>query len=595
MMLKELLEGGSPSNLSSLISVVERADAADIPLDTTGHVHFLRNFTIELIEPFLKYRIYEAGIRPQVSFGGYDTIYQELLDTHPEQDTLSPDITVLSLMLDRLDPQHHHPGWNSDKTAENLCKLFDLAAEKTNSLIVVNTFIPPFYREQGIALLENATDSEYEIRRLNDRVRNYVAGNASRFFLVDWGRLLRILGEERSIDYRYWYTSHAPFKSEFLDLYATEISRLIQASKGNIKKCLILDCDNTLWGGVIGEDGIEGIQIDPNEWPGKAFYRFQTSLLHLIERGVLIALCSKNNERDVWDVLDNHPDCLLKREHIAAWKIDWNNKASGISALAEELNLGLDSFVFIDDDPAQCELIKQSLPEVEVIQVPEHLYNYPDLLSKTRLFDTLAISEEDRNRTALYLQQEERSQERGSFSNIDDYLKSLEMHASIHRAHSRELPRVAQLTQKTNQFNLTTCRYSNPEIAALHEDPDSAIFTLKVSDRFGDLGLTGVLIAKLSGQTVEVDTLLLSCRILGRELEYLFVDYCLTELESQWKVTTWRARFIPTRKNRQTSGFWDKLGFNLLSETDGRKHYAIPSDARQRYNKVLTELQQDQE
>lgn len=595
MTLKAILESGSPSNLPSLISAVERADAADLPLPITGRVHFLRNFTIELIEPFLKYRIYEAGIRPQISFGGYDTVYQELLDAHSDfgQDTHSPDITVMSLMLDRLDPFYGSPGWNSSKATENVRALFELAAEKTDSLIAVNSFIPPFYREQGIASLENIVDSEYEIRKLNDSIRNFVASNSSRFFLMDWERMLRILGEERSIDYRYWYTSHAPFKSEFLDLYATDISRLIRASKGIIKKCLVLDCDNTLWGGIIGEDGIDGIQLDPNEWPGKAFFRFQRSLLHLIERGILIALCSKNNEQDAWDVINNHPNCLLKREHIAAWKINWDNKASNISALARDLNLGLDSFVYIDDDPAQCELIKQSLPDVEVLQVPERLYNYPNMLSKSMLFDTLAISEEDRNRTALYLQEEERSLERKSFSNIDDYLKGLEMRASIHTVSSSELPRIAQLTQKTNQFNLTTRRYSVPDIEALLEAPDTAIFSLKVSDKFGDQGLTGTLIAKLSGQTAEVDTLLLSCRILGRELEYLFVDYCLNELEKKWKVAEWRAQFCPTRKNQQTSDFWDIVGFNLLSETDGCKQYAIPSNDRQRYNKKIVEIQKD--
>ncbi len=594
MMSKELLGSSSNLNLSSLIADVERADAADISLDRTGKVRILRNFTIDLIEPFLKYGMYQAGISPQVSFGGYDTIYQDLLNLSPDQgrDPNTPDITVLSIMLDRLDPTCYAPGWTSVNVSEKVRELFDLAVERTNSLIAVNTFIPPFYREQGIALLHDVTDREYEICKLNEYVRKFVTERSSRIFLVDWERLVRILGEERSIDYRYWYTSQAPFKLEFLNLYATEISRLIRVSKGDVKKCLILDCDNTLWGGVVGEDGIEGIQLDPNEWPGTAFYRFQISILHLIERGVLIALCSKNNVQDVWSVLNSHPNCLLKREHIAAWKINWDNKASNISALAEELNLGLDSLVFIDDDPAQCELIKQSLPEVQVIQVPERLYNYPDLLHKAGLFDTLTVSKEDRNRTKLYLQEEERNLAQKSFSNIDEYLDSLEMCASIHRAHNHELARIAQLTQKTNQFNLTTRRYSTPEIAALQDDPSTAIFSLNVSDKFGDLGLTGVLIARRFGQSAEIDTFLLSCRILGRELEYLFVDYCLTALERTWNVNEWKALFIPTRKNQQTSTFWDDLDFQLLSESIDCKHYIASSETRRHFNKTFIEIQE---
>lgn len=580
MNLREILATGSTDNLPSLISAVNHADAVADKLDTCGKVFFLRNFTVDLIEPYIKYRLYESGIMPVVTIGEYDTIYQELLDDKSPLHGAQPDVVVVSLVLESLDSTCRHPGWTADTVREKLQDLFDLVAEKTDSMVAVNTFVPPFYREQGIAVLAKATDAESEIHRLNHFVRMYVSNNASRFFLMDWDRFVRILGEDRSMDYRYWYMSKAPFKSEFLDLYAIEISRLVRIVNGKVKKCLVLDCDNTLWGGVVGEDGVQGIHLDPNEWPGKAFYDFQTSLLCLIERGILIALCSKNNEQDVWEILDNNKHCLLKRKHLAAWRINWDNKAANIASLAQELNLGLDSFVFVEDDSAQCELIRQTLPDVTVIQVPKHFYDFPDILHKSGLFDTLTVSEEDEKRTALYQQERKRVTNKKSFSNIDDYLASLEIQATIHKAHKHELPRIAQLTQKTNQFNLTTQRYSEPEIEALLQNPNIAIYTLGVSDRFGDLGMTGVLVARHEGNAGVIDTLLLSCRILGRDLEYTFVDYSLSELEREWDVEQWIAEYIPTRKNEQTASFWDGLGFKFLAMTAGSKKYEISSATR---------------
>lgn len=596
MDLKRLLEGGPPDKLASLIATVEQADALADTLATHARIRFLRNFTVELIEPSLKFRLYEAGIRPDISFGDYDTIQQELLAGNPEQEKApTPDIIVLSLMLDRLDASYGKTGWEAGTARERVLSIFDLAAQRTTSVLAVNTFIPPFHRSQGIASFPQTTDAESEVRELNNEIRRYVAENSSRFFLMDWERYLRMLGEERSIDYRYWNISHAPFKNDFLSLYAGEIARLASAIRGKARKCLVLDCDNTLWGGVVGEEGVEGIQLDPNEWPGKAFYQFQQSVATLLGRGILVALCSKNNEQDVWDVLDTHPHSVLKREHISAWRINWENKASNIAALASELNLGLDSLVFIDDDPAQCELVTQTLPDVKVLQVPTRLYNYPELLPRNPLFDTLTISSEDLERTQLYQQEAIRTQEMDAFDNIDDFLKSLDMEVAIHRARDSELARVAQLTQKTNQFNLTTRRYSNPEIEALNDDPDIAFYTMTVSDKFGPLGLTGVLIARLSGCKGDIDTLLLSCRVLGRTLEYVFVDFCLEELERTRNITEWTASFIHSAKNKQVVSFWEQAGFKLLEEAADAtgKRYGVSSSARPGYNNVIVNIVQD--
>jgi FkbH-like protein len=351
---------------------------------------------------------------------------------------------------------------------------------------------------------------------------------------------------------------------------------------------LVLDCDNTLWGGIVGEAGIEGIKLDRNGYPGKAFYDFQTSVLHLAQRGVLIALCSKNNEADVFEVLDKHPWCRLKRSHLSGWRINWQDKAANIVEIAEELNLALDSFVLVDDNPVECDLVRKLLPQVTVLQVPEKLYRLPSLALEQGLFDTIRLTDEDRKRALLYQSESQRKTERGAFANVEDYLASLNTVACIHRARPAEIPRVAQLTQKTNQFNLTTRRYSERDVQAFVERQNAAVFTLSVQDRFGDLGLVGALILERSGAVVRIDTFLMSCRVLGRGLERAMVTHCLDVMKSIWEIDTWHAEYIPTRKNMQVVDFWSLSGFVQTGDAEGRRSYV--RDARESAGEIPSYL-----
>jgi FkbH-like protein len=477
-----------------------------------------------------------------------------------------------------------------DEVKEHLNQIYKLVSKHSNALIAINTFIPPFYSEWGIAHSPDILGLNYLITELNQYIRRFVIEHGNRFFIVDWERLIRILGEDNGIDYRYWYSSKAPFKNAFLDLYAIEIMKITRALKGKAKKCVLLDCDNTLWGGIIGEDGIEGIKLDKDIYPGRAFYEFQRNLIYLFERGVILCLCSKNNEDDVWEVLDNHPQSLLKRKHFSAWRINWDDKVSNIQSLADELNIGIDSMVFVDDSPMECELVEERFPQVTVLQVPDKLYHYPHLLFKAGLFDTLKISEEDKNRTAMYQAQARRNSERNKFTDIADYLSSLELQATIHPVRKEEIPRTAQLTQKTNQFNLTTRRYSEADIAAMSKDPLKEVYTLSVKDRHGDYGLTGVLIASLKDKKCMVDSLLLSCRILGRRLEYVFVQQCFQDIQKNHPVEIWEAEYIPTVKNQQVIDFWDKVGFTAVNQGGGKKFYKKIEDIPQKIKADFIEI-----
>jgi len=565
-------KGAGSAALNAVFSTVRRIEQ-EKRFDRTARIVCLRNITLEGLETFLKFHLYQAGISADVVFGGYGTMTQDVLSDQTPARQSDTDLIVLALTLEELDAAYGTSGWHANAIQAELKSLFELLEERTSATIVLNTFIAPLHPELGIALSADRSDTVSQVAALNRFIVEFVRERAPRFCLADWDHYLRLVGAKEALDHRCRYLWKAPFRKAFLNVYAQHLSRIVRALKGRTKKCLVLDCDNTLWGGIVGEDGLEGIKLDRNEYPGKAFHDFQENLLHLSQRGVLIALCSKNNEADVLEVLDKHQWSRLKRSHLAAWRINWRDKAANIVELAEELNLGLDSFVFVDDNPAECELVRKVLPEVTVLQVPDKLFELPSLLLEQGLFDTLRLTDEDAQRTALYQLEAGRKAARGAFSSIEEYLSSLETVATIHRIRPSEIGRVAQLTQKTNQFNLTTRRYSEQDVQDFAKRPDAAVFSLSVQDRFGDLGLVGVMILERNGGVGKIDTLLMSCRALGRRLENAMVVQCLDVMEAAWDVQTWEAEYIPTRKNMQVADFWPANGFIETCAENGHKTY----------------------
>ena len=568
--------GGSLASVLAAVQQLDRETALDLgePLK----VAFLRNFTVEGIEPYLKWHLYRSEIGSTVTFGGFDTVAQDIITGGYQIGGDDPDTIVLSLVPELFVPDLEIADWHAGDVSERLVEIFDLLASRTDAIIVVNTFQRPAYSELGSNGNGPAGSLAGKIAAVNDAIRSYAATRPSQFFIVDWEVLLMTLGESASYDRRFWYVAKAPFKPAFLDLYAREIGKIGRALKGKNKKCLVLDCDDTLWGGIVGEDGTEGIVLDRNEYPGSAYYDFQKSVVQLANRGVVLAICSKNEEQDVWKVLDEHPHSLLKRDHFAAHRINWQDKASNLESLAEELNLGLDSFVFVDDSEFECDLVRQLLPEVTVRQVPRRLSEYPGLLRAEGLFDKLAHSAEDRARTGMYQAQSQRRTHAGLYEDVESYLESLELKVDIHAAEEHEVERVAQLTQKTNQFNLTTRRYSETQIRSFMRDPNSRVLALSVQDRFGDSGLTGLFIATRDEQRARIDELLLSCRVLGRHVERTLVDEGLRRLNREWAPDEWIAEYIPTTKNQQVARFWDQFGFAAEDLADGSRRYRVASD-----------------
>lgn len=561
-------------NFNDMLAYVQQTEKNAVNFSKQIKIRFLRNFTIEPIEPFLKFHLYKALIKPEITYSDYGSIREEILDPNSYLTQNAPEVIVLSLFYHMHDLFNHAHLKTVDDITQEIITLFELVKQKTQALVLINTFIPPFYSSLVTGSIEvEGIPKHYS--DVNFYIREYVFKNTSRFIIMDWEKFVRISGENDSMDYRYWYLNKAPFKKTFLNLYAIDIANTVKSLKGHIKKCLILDCDNTLWGGIVGEDGISNIKLHDYDYPGKIFYDFQQTIIRLQSRGILIALCSKNNVEDVLEVLEQHPACLLKLQHLAAYRINWQDKATNIKELAEELNLGLDSFVFVDDNPAECELIKQFLPEITVLQTPKELFLLPQLLIKAGLFETLTLNEADKNRTLSYQQENARRAFAKKFINIEEYFASLNLKIKVHASEESEFSRIAQLTQKTNQFNLSLKRCSDAEIMKIAYNQNMSSWSLWVSDRFGDYGLTGVLIARKESTYLVIDSLLLSCRILSKRIEYAFVKHCMEILSHKWQIKHWYANYFPTERNRQVLDFLLTLGFHKCEETDNMHIYEL--------------------
>lgn len=372
-------------------------------------------------------------------------------------------------------------------------------------------------------------------------------------------------------DWKFYFISQMGINPKLTKDFQAWWQRKLDSIALKRKKCIVLDLDNTLWGGVLGEDGISGIKIG-GDYPGKAFAFFQKSLLQLSKAGVILTVCSKNNEADVLEAWEKNPFMALKKEHFAVYRINWTDKATNIKELAEELNIGLDSFVFVDDNPTERELIKQMLPMVSVPEFPLQPYELPMFFKKLveDFFKVYSITDEDKKKTEQYKANAARAQAQNSFTDFDAFLESLDIQITIEAANEINIPRIAQMTQKINQFNLTTMRYTDADVMGFLAN-GWKIWCISVADRFGDNGITGCIMINDN----EIDTFLLSCRILGKGIEKAFVKQILLELRNQG-LTKIKASYLPTAKNAQVKEFYEKCGFNCVSENaDGSKQYVL--------------------
>lgn len=411
----------------------------------------------------------------------------------------------------------------------------------------------------------NKVDSSftYQVRKLNYELMK-LSQQYPNLFICDIAELQNKFGRDRMFAPNTYTSTEMVFRMDVLPYVASRVMDIVCAIKGQFKKCLILDLDNTLWGGVIGDDGLEGIQLGHGLGIGKMFTEFQMWIKKLKQRGIIICVASKNNEETAKEPFEKHPDMVLKLDDIAVFQANWETKVDNIRTIQQILNIGFDSMVFLDDNPFERNMVRENIPSITVPELPEFPEDYLEYLYSLNLFETASYSNLDKDRTKQYQVEAQRVSLSKTFTNEADFLKSLNMVSTVSGFTKFNTPRVAQLSQRSNQFNLRTVRYTDADIEALANDPDVIDLSFTLEDKFGDNGLIAVVIMKpLDKETLFVDTWFMSCRVLKRGME----NFTLNTMVEAAKTKGYKkiiGEYLPTAKNAMVAEHYANLGFEKL-------------------------------
>lgn len=440
-----------------------------------------------------------------------------------------------------------------------------LLEQRTKSKVVLSNFIE--LNDNVFGNYANKTDKSflYQVRKINFELMN-IAIHQKSLFIADLQSLYAQIGQQNAVDPKLYIHADLTFDLDFLALFAKSIIGIIAAVQGHFKKCVIVDLDNTLWGGIIGDDGIENIQIG-DLGIGKAFTNLQIWLRNLKERGIILAVSSKNTEAIAIEVFEKHPGMILKKDDISVFAINWETKVDNILFIQSILKIGFDSIVFLDDNPFERAIVKQNIPDITVPDLPEDPSEYLPYLQSLNLFETASYSEEDGSRTLQYQEEASRKALQKQFTTEAEFLESLEMVATIKPVDNFTRPRVAQLTQRSNQFNLRTQRYTDSDIAKIMVDPNKFTLAVSLADSFGDYGLiSAVVLEKKSTECLFIDTWIMSCRVLKRGVENMLLEE-IVSLANEYGFSEIEGEYLPTAKNGLVKDHYKNLGFQINPNT----------------------------
>ncbi len=543
---------------------------------------FIGNFTLEPLRPYLEAECLKRLIQPSFFFGGYDQYIQEMSDPKSALYQFNPSITFLFLdsqaflpelfnhFLD-IAPENRFP--IAQAKLEQVKALIEKFFGLSRSKLAISNFPLPRDYLLGVYDPHSPWGQKAVLLKMNETLQQFSASLPQQLFVLDTDKALSNCGKSVVANEKIRYLAKMIIPEKAMPELAHELMRHIRPTLGMSKKCLVLDLDNTLWGGVLGEDGLEGIRLGL-EPPGNAFYEFQKTIKALHHRGILLAINSKNDWDLVREAFETHPHMQLKIEDFACIRANWQDKAQNMREIARDLNLGLDSFVYMDDNPAERFLIQSELPEVLTVEMPEDCSEFARTLLRLDAFEILHLTEEDKQRKYLYQTESKRNELKTQFTDINEYLKALDIAVNICPADTFSIPRIAQLTQRTNQFNLTTRRYAEVDIKGFAQSATHRVYYLKTHDRFGDHGITGVCIAILRSETWEIDSFMLSCRIIGRGIEQAFMHHLCNEAK-MLNATRLLGRYLPTKKNQLAANFLSEVHFDTVSRNDKETVFAL--------------------
>ena len=553
--------------LSYYINESKKLNESDFEKQT--RIAVLGSFTLNGLAETIKVKCAELNVFSHIFSGGYNQYNEEILDPNSSLYSFSPEICFLVLdTRDILQNLFYSPYSVSDderkkfienKTMElvNLIKLF---VDKSKSKLIVTNFVPPTYSPYGIFESKTNYGLQEIIYNLNHKLLHEFKNNPL-VYVFDFNGFVTALGQNNVFDYRQYYFGDVRISLEKIPYLANTLMSYVKPILGLNKKCIVLDLDNTLWGGIIGEDGFNGIKLDHNDPIGKSFIEFQKYLLSLHERGIILAINSKNNFDDAIKVIREHPNMILKEEHFAILKINWNDKVTNLQEIAQELNIGLDSMVFFDDDIINRDFVRSTLPEVLTVEMPKDPSLYVTTLLGLNDFNVTKLTEEDKQRGKMYVDQRKRTEFQKTTTDFKEYLKQLDIKVFIKNANEFTIPRISQLTLKTNQFNLTTKRYQEEDIIKFVEDQKKIVECAQIQDKFGDNGITSVyIINKENKQEWLIDTFLLSCRVIGRGVEEALLGQIIERAKMEG-VKNVKAQYVQTKKNKPAENFLADFGF----------------------------------
>lgn len=554
----------------------------------------LGGYSLYPLHELIEHLLVLAGFSCELFIGDYDNYVSEIMDETNHLYGFKPQVVFLLPSDQRCkyqgrlsDPREAQQAQAVEMSLQilGMCRLLN---ERTSAEVILSNFKLPAGFDLG-PYRNRVLGSDWSFRK---QVNLELGLNAPAcVHICDMEFLEHRRGALNSQDDRAWFESKQPCAADMLVDLAREVAHIVTSLHNTPKKVLVLDLDNTLWGGVVGDDGLEGIEIGDTSPRGEAFKAFQKYVLSLTERGVLLAVCSKNDHETAFEPFERHPEMVLRSQHFVSFKANWDPKADNIRQMASELELGLDSFVFVDDNPAEIEIVRQFAPEVTALLVGPDPADYVRQLQDSRLFEPRNITAEDGQRTAQYQQEVKRKSQLTSTTDMPSYLASLEMIGMFTDFNILDAPRISQLINKSNQFNLTTRRRSEAEVQALINDPEHLCFTVRLADRFGDHGLISVVIGKIlespEGLTLEIDTWLMSCRVLKRQVEEEIVNEIM-RLAVLKKCTRVRGAYLPTAKNGMVRELYPQMGFASISQAADRAEYEC--DARS-FQPIATKIQ----
>jgi FkbH-like protein len=533
----------------------------------------LCNSTIDLVVPALVASAARHGIALEVIQPSYDQAMQEALTPDSLVNRSQPDAVLFALDYRSLPISLCLGDREASLAAVSgalgyLQMLGDGIKTNTKAVCIFQTFAPPV--ETLFGSLDRGLPGTQ--RNLLNEINRQLAEGAcgSSDVILDVASLAETVGLANWHNPLQWNMGKLPFSDAFIPLYADHVARTVAALRGKSRRVLILDLDNTVWGGVIGDDGLEGIKIAQGDAVGEAHIAVQTMALNLRKRGIVLAVASKNTDEIARVPFEKHPEMLLKLDHIAVFQANWSDKATNIRAIAEELNLGLDAMVFLDDNPVERGLVRQLLPQVAVPELPEDASGYVRTLAAAGYFEAIAFTPDDLQRAGFYQENAKRVTLRNKVGGAEAYLDSLNMTITFQPFNAVGRARIVQLINKSNQYNLTTRRYTEPEVTAMEEDPKAFTLQVRLADTFGDNGMISVVICCPAGEADSwyINTWLMSCRVLGRKVEHMVLREILEHARAAG-IRKLVGEYIPSGRNKLVEGHYEKLGFTKVSEDAG--------------------------